>query len=526
MNNHSSPAHDGSDPARSGVAAALRALPLRPVATASAIALAAAVLAGCASFTDLGPRAEPKSIDAYQSGQLLAATAPQAAWPTDAWWKVYGDDQLSALMDDALKGSPSMAAAKARLLKAEGTAQQQGAALYPEISANASLDHMKQSYNNGMPAEYVPKDYNNETRATLDFSYEIDFWGKNRAALAAATSELEAARADAAQARITLATSIASAYAELEHLYAQRDTNEAALKVRVDSLDLFNQRFANGLETRGSVKQMEARRAMAEADLKATDESIALQRNKLAALAGAGPDRGLLLVRPKIDLSKPFALPAELPVNLLGRRPDIVAARLRAEAAGKQIKVARAAFYPNVNLKAYFGFQSLGIDLLTSRGSDIGSIGPAISLPIFNGGRLRGQFRSASASYDEAVANYDQAVTQALQDVADVGVSEKALSGRLEKVQAAADAAEEAYRIVSNRYNGGLANYLDVLNAQDTLITNLRQLSDLRSRMFSLDVALVRALGGGYSDQQGGTGKDNGGGNIGSATQTDTQAKG
>ncbi|MCP1573700.1 NodT family efflux transporter outer membrane factor (OMF) lipoprotein [Herbaspirillum rubrisubalbicans] len=414
-----------------------------------------------------------------------------------------------------------MAVAKARLMKAEGAAQQQGAALYPQVSGNASLDHMKQSYNNGFPPALVPHGYNNETRTSLDFSYEIDFWGKNRAALAAATSELEASRADAAQARITLATSIASAYAELAQLYAQRDTNEAALKVRVETLDLFKQRFANGLETRGSVMQMEARRAIAQADLKATDESIALQRNKLAALAGAGPDRGLQLARPQIDLSKPFGLPQQLPVELLGRRPDIVAARLRAEAAGKQIKVARAAFYPNVNLSAYIGLQSLGLNMLTRSGSDIGSVGPAISLPIFNGGRLRGQFRSASASYDEAVANYDQAVTQALQDVADVGVSEKALSGRLADVQAAADAAEEAYRIVSNRYNGGLANYLDVLNAQDTLIGNLRQLSDLHSRMFTLDVALVRALGGGYRAADDSKSQDSA-----HAPHTEPQAKG
>jgi NodT family efflux transporter outer membrane factor (OMF) lipoprotein len=467
---------------------------------AAAVVLATLTLAGCAGFTDLGPRAEPKSIASYQSGQSLAGARAQAAWPSDQWWRVYGDDQLDALIGEALQGAPSMALAQARLLKAQGVAQQQGAALYPQISANASVDHMKQSYNNGMPAEYVPKNYNNEARATLDFSYEIDFWGKNRAALAAATSELDAAAADAAQARITLAASIASAYAELDQLYNQRDTNEAALTVRVASLDLFNQRFANGLETRGTVKQMQARRAMAEAELKATDESIALQRNKLAALAGAGPDRGLLLVRPKIDLSHPFALPEQIPVNLLGRRPEIVAARLRAEAAGRQIKVARAAFYPNVNLKAYFGVQSLGLDLLTKNGSDIGSIGPAISLPIFNGGQLRGQFRSASGSYDEAVANYDQAVTQALQDVADVTVSGHALAGRLDRVQDAADAAEEAYRIISNRYNGGLATYLDVLNAQDTLISNLRELSSLRSRRFSLDVALVRALGGGYQN--------------------------
>ena len=496
-------------------------LPWRRAAAISAAVLAAALMAGCASFTDLGARAEPKSIDHYQSSQTLAATAVQAAWPSDQWWTVYGDAQLNALIAEALQNAPSMAVAKARLMKAEGTAQQQGAALYPQVSGNASLDRMKQSYNNGVPPDFVPKGYNNETRATLDFSYEIDFWGKNRAALAAATSELEASRADAAQARITLATSIASAYADLAQLYAQRDTNEAALKVREETLDLFNQRFTNGLETRGSVKQMEARRAIAQADLKATDESIALQRNKLAALAGAGPDRGLQLARPQIDLSKPFGLPAQLPVELLGRRPDIVAARLRAEAAGKQIKVARAAFYPNVNLSAYFGFQSLGIDMLTRSGSDIGSFGPAISLPIFNGGRLRGQFRSASASYDEAVANYDQAVTQALQDVADVGVSEKALAGRLQDVQAAADAAEEAYRIVSNRYDGGLNTYLDVLNAQDTLISNLRQLSDLRSRLFTLDVALVRALGGGYRAAADSKSQDSA-----TAPHTEQQAKG
>ncbi|MFL9925699.1 efflux transporter outer membrane subunit [Herbaspirillum lusitanum] len=490
--------------------------------------LIAAALSGCASFTDLGPRAEPKAIDQYAASQSLAGTQDLAQWPTDQWWNSYGDAQLNTLMNEALQGAPSMAVARARLLKAEGSAQQQGAALYPQISANASLDHMKQSYNNGFPAEYVPKDYNNETRATLDFSYEIDFWGKNRAALAAATSELQASQADAAQARMTLTTSIASAYAELENLYAQRDTNAAALKVRVETLDLFRQRYTNGLETMGSVKQMEARRAMAEAQLQATDESIALQGNKLAALSGAGPDRGLKLTRPAIDLTKPFALPANVPVNLLGRRPDIVAARLRAESAGKQIKVARAAFYPNVNLTAYFGFQSLGIDMLTSRGSDIGSIGPAISLPIFNGGKLRGQFRSASGSYDEAVANYDQAVTQALQDVADVTVSEKALAGRLSRVQEAADAAGEAYRIISNRYNGGLSNYLDVLNAQDTLLTNLQELSNLRSRRFSLDVALVRALGGGYSQPESDSSDTNKTGDASKqlAPTTEQQAKG
>ena len=467
---------------------------LVPTALAVAVAL---TLAGCAQFSDIGARAEPKNIDTYQSTLSLASSGA-VAWPDDSWWKVYGDTQLNALIDQALQGAPSLAVAQARLLKAEGAAQQQGAALAPDITGNASLAHMKQSYNDGFPPAYVPHGYNNQTHTSIDLSYEIDFWGKNHAALAAATSELEAARADAAQARMALATSVAAAYAELDNLFRQRDTDEAALKVREETVTLFRERRINGLETEGSVKQVEARRAMAQADLLSVDESIGLQRNKLAALIGAGPDRGLQLTRPVIDISKPFGLPPELPVNLLGRRPDVIAARLRAESAAKQIKVARAQFYPNINLKAYIGFESLGTTMLKAAGSDIGSIGPAISLPIFDGARLRGQFRSASANYDEAVANYNSAVTQALHDVADVAVSEKALGARLERVEEAAHAAEEAYRIVHNRYQGGLTNYLDVLNAQDALLSNLRELSNLQSRMFALDVALVRALGGGY----------------------------
>lgn len=465
-----------------------------PVALATAAML---TLAGCAPFSDIGERAQPKAITSYQSSTSLAGSST-VMWPQDHWWDVYADPQLNALIAEALQGAPSLAVAQARLLKAEGTAQQQGAALAPDITGNASLSHMKQSYNDGFPPAYVPHGYNNSTHTSIDLSYEIDFWGKNRAALAAATSELEAARADAAQARISLATSIASAYAELDNLYRQRDTDAAALMVRVETLTLFQQRRLNGLETEGSVKQAEARRAMAEADLLSVEESLGLQRNKIAALLGAGPDRGRQLTRPVIDLSKPFGLPAELPANLLGRRPDIVAARLRAEAAAKQIKVARAQFYPNVNLKAYIGFESLGTSMLKAAGSDIGGIGPAISLPIFDGGRLQGQFRSASANYDEAVANYNSAVTQALQDVANVAVSENALQARLIRVQAAASAAQEAYRIVNERYQGGLSNYLDVLNTQDVLLSNLRELSNLQSRLFSLDVALVRALGGGY----------------------------
>ncbi|MDE1181940.1 efflux transporter outer membrane subunit [Paraburkholderia sp.] len=466
----------------------------------------------CAQLPDMPQKPVPKAIGSYQTGQSFDAsgaarstgqTAGDVAWPTEQWWLRYNDPQLNGLIAEALNGEPTLAAAQARLNNAEASAQQAGAALLPEISAQGQVEKEKQSYNNGFPAAYVPHGWRPYGTAELNFSYEIDFWGKNRAALAAATSELDAARADAAQARMVLAASIADAYADLARLYAERDSADAAVKVRTQSAHLFAERFANGLETQAGVKQAESKQQSAQADLYAIDESIGLARNRIAALMGAGPDRGLQIARPVVDLAQPAAMPAHLALGLLGRRPDVVIARLRAEAAAKRIDVAQAGFYPNVNLGAMIGFQSLGLNMLTKSGSLVGNFGPAVTLPIFNGGRLRGELRGARANYDEAVANYDETLTKALHDVADVAVSKRALTDRLQATQASYDAAAQAHQVAVQRYQGGLSGYLDVLSAADTLIAAQRQLADIQARTFSLDVSLVRALGGGYlSDVQ------------------------
>ena len=462
--------------------------PVRSTILACTMALAA-----CAGFPSHEVHPGPKPVGQYATDQSFAA--PAAAWPAEAWWSAYRDPQLDTLIDEAPTGSPTLAVAAARLRRAEAIAQTTGAATLPQVSANASAVEQKQSHNYIIPRAATPQGWNDYGQATLDFSWELDFWGKNRAALAAATSEADAARADAAQARLTLATAIASAYAELAREHAALDTAKAALEVRAKTAALFRQRYENGLETLGSVRQVESRRAAAEADVLAIEEQLSLQRNRIAALMGAGPDRGPAILRPKVDLSRPFGLPEHLSAELLGRRPDITAARMRAEAAARRIDQTRAAFYPNVNLAAFIGVQSMGLDMLTKNGSSVGSVGPAISLPIFDGGRLRGQLRSADADYADAVANYDITIVRALQDVADTAVSQKALGGQLAKTNEAVDAAHEAWRIQSNRYAGGLSTYLDVLSAEDNLLSNLRVQSDLQSRSFTL----VRALGGGYS---------------------------
>lgn len=453
---------------------------------------------GCAQIPSLG---EPPALKPVaELGSAKSFTAPAAAWPGDNWWEAYGDRQLNDLIGESLHDSPDLARAQARLRQASAAVQGAGAALMPEVTGNASFTQERQSYNYMTPRAAVPQDWNDYGRATLNLSWELDFWGKNRSALAAATSEQQAAEAEVAQVRLILSASVASAYAELLHQFTVRASAEDALTIRSKTVELFRDRHQYGLENLASVRQVEARQAAAQAELLNIKERIALQRNALAALLGAGPDRGLAITPPTTHLASADGLPPNLALELLGRRPDIVAARLRTEAAAKRIDQQKAGFYPSINLLAFVGVHALGIDNLSKSGSDIGSFGPAISLPIFNTERLQGQLRGARAEYDAAVASYNGTLSNALREVADAVTSRRALDGELVATRASVTAANEAHQIVSNRYRGQLATYLDVLSAEDELVSARRALADIQSRALVLDVALVRALGGGFQE--------------------------
>jgi len=469
----------------------------QPRAKAIVLLLAMACgLGGCAQFPSLAQMARPKPASEYRTETSLSA--PVTAWPSEQWWQTYGDPQLDALIDEALRDAPDMAAASARLRRAEAFAQISGAALLPQVSANASASEQKQSYNHLIPQAALPQGWQDYGQATLNFNGELDFWGKNRAGLASATSQLEASRAELAQVRLSLAAAVATNYAELARLFAARDTVVGSVEVHSKTVNLFEKRFANGLETRGSLSVAKARLAATEGELLQVDEQISLQRNRLAALLGTGPDRALTIGRPVVKLDSNFGFPAQLAADLLGRRPDVVAARLQVDAQLHRIDQKKAEFYPNINLSAFIGLQALGLNMLGNSGSDFGSVGPAISLPVFTAGRLQGELRGTVANYEEAVANYNQVVTQALHDVANAGLSQKALSGQLIKAENAVEAADEAHRVARNRYEGGLATYLEVLYAEDVLLGSQRNLTSLQSRAFALDVAVKRALGGGY----------------------------
>ena len=464
-----------------------------------ALLTCAAALALSACVPDLGLMPTEKPPSAYATEKTLSA--PAANWPVADWWTTYGDDQLNGLIAEGIANAPDLKIAEARLRQADAAAQRADADLWPTLTGKGTVSETRASLNQGFPQQFqsfLPHGWHDGGQVTGNLNYDLDLFGKNRAAFAAATSEADAARIDLEASRLTLTSAIASAYANLVQLTADRAAAADAINVRKQSEDLLRQRLAQQLENTGTVSEAQSRTHAAEADLDRIDGQIALARNQLAALIGKGPDRGLDIPLPANPKIKPFGVPANLTADLIGRRPDIVAARLRASAASDRIDVAHADFYPNINLTGYLGVQSLGLSTLLQPASEIGQIAPALTLPIFDHGRIEGAYRNARAEYDESVAKYDQTLTGALREVADALANQRELANELGHSRAALAASEDSYRVAQQRYGAGLSRYLDVLTSEDTLVVQRRTVADLQARAFTQDVALVRALGGGF----------------------------
>ena len=429
----------------------------------------------------------------------LGATRAAVEWPREDWWRRYADAQLDALEADALAGSPTLASARARVARADAAAGVARAALLPSLSGNGTVDYQRYSENYIFPPPYAGN-WSTDSRLTLDFVYEIDFWNKNGAALASALSQAQAANADAQAARVLLTTNVARTYFNLQRLFAQREVSRATIAQREDVVRLTSDRFAAGLDTRVEVRQAEAALATVRTELAQYDDSIATTRHQLAALVGSGPERGLSIVAITPLHPPTTALPAAVPLDLIGRRPEIVASRWRAEAAGSDIEVAQALFYPNINLVAFAGLQSIGLSKLFEAASGIAGVGPALHLPIFEGGRLNANLRGREADRDLAVSTYNQAVIDAVRDVADALSSIDHLASVAAEQAKARAATTDAYNLAVIRYKAGLGNYLTVLTAQTQQLVQDRLDADLKARAFELDVNLARALGGGFAE--------------------------
>ena len=468
----------------------------------NAALLAALLCSACASVPDLG---EPPALN--QPADIAVGLVPTPAsssqlWPDAVWWETYGDEQLSRLIEEALANSPTLEEAGARVRQADAMAQRAGATVLPAIGGLAEAGAVHLSENNGMPAGVTPQGWNDAGSISVGLAYDLDLWGRNRATLRAAMSDAEAARAERAAVRLAISTGVASTYAELVRLHAAHDAAETDLRIRSDNARLIKQRQSQGLENDAAVARAQAGCAQATAEIAAIDERIELVRNQLGALLGKGPARGQQIELPDRPQLRSFGLPDDMEIEIVGRRPDIAAARLRTEASASRIRAARAEFYPNVRLSGLIGLQALGLGDLFSSGSTFGAAGPAISLPIFSGGQIEGAYRGARADFDASVATYNRTIVQAVREIADVAARQRALTTRLAETRVALANSQHAYDLIQARYRGGLAPYFEVLSAEDALNANRRAVADLEASAFALDVALVRALGGGFRQPQ------------------------
>ncbi len=448
-------------------------------------------LSGCALME---PGTEPvATLDAAK----LGLSGQSVVWPTTEWWKRYGDQQLNALIDEALANSPSLTAAQARLALANAAVGSARAPLFPKVDANYTLNREKISNTYIYPAP-LGGSVVSDNRLALDFSYEIDFWGKNRARLKSAVSQQQAAAADAQSAHNVLASAVVRSYLNLQNAFAQRDVLNRVLKQRAEVLQLTQGRYKAGLDTQVEVKQAESSLAAGKVELTQNDTTVAQLRNQVAALVGAGPQRGQTL-QPVALTTPAGVVPDAIPLDLLGHRPDVTAARWRAESANQSIDVAKASFYPNINLVAFVGLQSIGTSNLLNSDSRTAGFGPAITLPIFHGGELNANLAGRRADADLAVSDYNQTVLDAAHQVADAIDALRMIDQERAQQRQAHEAIEAAYDLAVSRYRAGMGNYLTVLVAQTGVLTQARLDTDLHIRAYQLDANLAYALGGGYA---------------------------
>lgn len=454
-------------------------------------ALAAAVaLAGCAGFQGIAPHSTMRTDESVG----LPAGAPAFVPPAE-WWRDFGDERLDALIAQALQGHPSLKLAQARLAKAQAATEGAHAALRPQLGGQADSTRQKFSANNIYPPPIGGAIMTLNT-LQLNGGWELDFFGRNQAALDAALTNAQAAQADAQAARVLLSTNVARTYFQLARIDDALAVARRTLAQREEALKLVQDRVQAGLDTNLELRQSEGALPEARQQIEALAEQAEIARHALAALTGLG--NRPIDAAPSVARVKPIVLPPQLPANLLGQRPDIVAARLRVEAAGYDVKNAKAQFYPNVNLVAFAGLSAIGFPNLLHAGSEQWGVGPALRLPIFEGGRLRANLRGRNADLDAAIESYNAAVLDAIRDAADQVTSARSIARQQQEQHDALQSAEAAYQIALERYRAGLGTYLNVLAAETAVLAQRRLGVDLAARALDTQVALIRALGGGF----------------------------
>ncbi len=451
----------------------------------------AAALAGCVSSAGIAPSGQTLPFE------QMPSDASFAAWPTSAWWQAYREPELDRLIESALAHSPDLERAQARL---RGTAAAIGylnARLLPEVTLGVDSTAQRYAEHSIYPASLAG---DHEINSTIGFAagYELDFFGRNRAAVEAATSRAAAEAAAEQAVRVVLSATVAQVYVELARLHSERAVVVATRAQREHIVDLVKVRVAKGIDSKVELRQAEGAVPQADTELALLDERIELLRNALAQLAVVDRSTTAMLT-PTLTAFIPHPVPRDVPSDLIGRRADVVAARWRIESALAGVDSVKAEFYPSVNLNAFAGITSLGLSSLFETGARSYSLSPAVRLPIFDAGRLRAKLDFASAEVDAATAEYNDTLLGAVQDVVRALTSLRALTSRREAQTAAQSAADSAYALALTRYQAGLTGYLTVLATETAVLRERRAVTALDARALELDIALIRALGGGFA---------------------------
>ncbi|MFA7940784.1 efflux transporter outer membrane subunit [Klebsiella oxytoca] len=453
-------------------------------------------LSGCASSDGLHTKnsiIEPNELKSDSSLKTVKLSA--ANWPQKMWWKSFNDPQMTFLIEEGLSSSPSMQEANARAEKANAQILSTGADRLPDVNAEASITRSRLA--KADDPLLVGKTYSTLRTASLGMSYELDLWGGKKAEWESAVGAAKAAEIDKQAAQLTLAANIARAWINLNLAWELLDVAKQNAQRTHHIAEIQNNFYREGLTAEYQYKQAAANDKDAETKKIAAEQHVTNAGIKLSILLGKGPDTWKSLHPVKFNIPKDITLPSTIPAELLGHRPDIVAARWRVEAASKHIESVKTEFYPNINLVAQAGSRNLLDDAFFGAPSRFFNVGPTLSLPIFDGGKRRADLTISNAQWDESVAHYNNLVISSLGELSTTIIDMQYLQKQLDNAEASDELVRSAWKDISQQYRVGIRPWMDVLSLQDQLLESQETVFRLKADILNHSVSLIEQLGGG-----------------------------
>ena len=458
------------------------------------------IVLSCAACAGLPPKQKPVQLSS--AAPLDSLEAPGGgAWPDAQWWQRYQDATLDRLIELAVASSPTLANAHARFDAARQSVRVAGAASGVRVDANADIDRQRLSDNGLIPPQLLGFTWYNQSDLGLQASYTFDWWGKQRDAVESAMDQAHAAQADRSAAALLLESSIADTY-----FGWQADQSRIAVA----------QQRAEIVEHEGAIAAARVRADLDAADNNnRSDLALAAAREQIAALEGSAKMRvvelAALVGRSIAELpalqAKPLpALPSNLPddvkIDLIARRADLTASRWRVEAAERNRDSARAEFFPDITINALLGLSSIDMGKLLEYGSRVPQASAAIHLPIFDAGRLKARYGATQAAIDSAVASYQDTLVGAARDVAVQASTRSQIAAQRTQRALEVDAAQQLQSSAAARVRQGVTDSRAELTATESVMEQRDALLQLDAAALSADIALQRALGGGYVNPQ------------------------